>query len=137
MFLSIDASSGLPIYRQLMEQVRRMVAAHTLKVGERLPSVRDLSATLHINPLTVAKAYQELERAGDVEMRRGLGVFVARTQPIPLGPTRAAARTRAVHPTAERLVLEAMQAGLSARELTETVNEIWSQVQPATAKGRR
>jgi GntR family transcriptional regulator len=76
MFLPIDPSSGLPVYRQIMEQVRRMVVAGRLGAGEKLPSVRDLALTLGINPLTVGKAYGELERDGVVEMRRGLGVFV-------------------------------------------------------------
>src|SRR2546423_7716148 len=110
MFLPVDPSSGLPIYRQVSDQVRRMIAAGSLKPGDRLKSVRELSAELAINPLTVAKAYGELEREGLVEMRRGMGVFVARAA----APGRAlSTRIAAVRPAAERFVLEALQAGLS------------------------
>src|SRR5918911_3016488 len=112
MFLPIDPSSGLPIYRQIYDQVRRMIAAGTLKAGDRLMSVRELSATLAINPLTVAKAYGELEREGLVEMRRGLGVFVARSA----APVRALSAKRAAgRAAAERFALEAAQAGVGAR----------------------
>ena len=81
MFIPIDPSSGLPIYRQIMDQLRRMIASGALQPGDRVPSVRDLSASLRINHLTVGKAYGELEREGLLEKRRGLGVFVAQPDP--------------------------------------------------------
>src|SRR3954462_5683590 len=104
MFLPIDPSSGLPIYRQIFDQVRRMIAAGSLKTGDRLMSVRELSSTLAINPLTVTKAYGELEREGLVEMKRGLGVYVARP-PAPVRPL--SAKRAAGRAAAERFVLEA------------------------------
>jgi GntR family transcriptional regulator len=124
MFLPVDPSSGLPIYRQIYDQVRRMIAAGTVKAGDRLMSVRELSAVLAINPLTVAKAYGELEREGLVEMRRGLGVFVARAAT----PVRALSAKRAAgRAAAERFALEAAQAGLDAREACRLVAECWPQ----------
>ena len=141
MFLPVELSSGLPIYRQLMEQVRRMLAAGSLRPGDKLPSVRELSANLRINPLTAAKAYQELEHAGLVEMRRGLGVFVAagaRASPVngAAGRTAAAdlepARGQAVAASAERLVLEAVQAGLGRDEILALVKQVWNQVRKGT-----
>ena len=110
MFLPLDPSSGLPIFRQIMEQVRRMLAAGTLRPGERLDSVRDLAARLQVNPLTVGKAYQQLEREGLIEMRRGLGMFVAARS----GDDRA--QQQAVERTAQRLAVEAAQAGLTPRQ---------------------
>lgn len=124
MFLPIDTASGLPIYRQIIDQVRRMVASGLLHPGEKLDSVRDLSATLGINSLTVAKAYQELEREGVIEMRRGLGMFVG----SPKGLTSALKSTRrlAVQATADRFVVEALQAGLTRKEALRLIAQGWS-----------
>jgi GntR family transcriptional regulator len=127
MFLPVDTSSGLPIYRQVFDQVRRMIAAGSLKPGDRLRSVRELSAELAINPLTVARAYTELERQGLVEMRRGMGVFVANAQtPAPL----LSAKLAAVRTAAERFVLEAAQAGLPTSEACRLVTAIWPTTPP-------
>jgi GntR family transcriptional regulator len=123
MFLPIDPSSGLPIYRQIMDQVRRMIAAGSLSAGDRVPSVRDLASTLQINHLTVAKAYSELEREAVLQKRRGLGMFVA--EPVEAGSEPAARRLAALRGTAERLVLEAKQAGLGIAEVQRLVSEHW------------
>ncbi len=103
-----------------MDQVRRMLAAGTLRTGDKIPSVRDLSATLEINPLTVGKAYGELEREGVLEMRRGLGMFVAARKEAGQEARREAARQ-----AAERLALEAAQAGLTLEEAKRLLAEGW------------
>ena len=122
MFLPLDPSSGLPIYRQIVDQVRRMIACGSLRHGDRLSSVRELTALLGINPLTVTKAYGELEREGLVEMRRGLGVYVS----TGTSPLRAMAAKRALmRAAAGRFALEAAQAGLDAREASRLVVECW------------
>lgn len=77
MLLQIDHHSGQPIYRQVIEQIRRQVMAGQLREGEQLPSVRDLAAQLRVNPMTVSKAYSLLEREGLLQRRRGIGLFVA------------------------------------------------------------
>jgi len=77
MWLHIDPSSGTPIYRQIIDQIRQAVASGVLRAGDRLPSVRELAVELAVNPNTIAKAYQELERDGIIETRRGIGTFVA------------------------------------------------------------
>jgi GntR family transcriptional regulator len=76
MFLQIDPSRPLPIFSQIMEGVRLAVATGRVSPGERIPSIRDLAVELRVNPNTVARAYQELERAGLIESRRGMGYFV-------------------------------------------------------------
>jgi GntR family transcriptional regulator len=76
MFIQLNPNSGMPIYRQLFQQLRQRIASGQLAPGEQLPSVRDLSAQLKINPLTAAKVFQHLESEGLVETRRGLGTFV-------------------------------------------------------------
>lgn len=75
-----DTASRTPIYLQLIEQVRRDVALGKLETGTRLPSVRQLSRELVVNPNTIARAYTELDRDGILNTRPGLGVFVAEPQ---------------------------------------------------------
>ncbi|MBI4230998.1 MAG: GntR family transcriptional regulator [Planctomycetes bacterium] len=125
MFLPVDPSSGLPIYRQIVDQVRRMIASGSLHPGERVPSVRDLATTLQINPLTVGKAYGEMEREGVLESRRGLGMFVAVGR---AGGRDGEARRESVRSSADRLVLEAVQAGLARREAFDLLEESWKRL---------
>ena len=77
MFIKINPNSGIPMYRQIMDQIRRAAAVGRLRPGDKLPSVRELSETLEISPITVVKAYNELEHLGAIETRRGRGTFVA------------------------------------------------------------
>ena len=76
MFVHLNPNSGMPIYRQLFQQLRQRIVSGQLASGEQMPSVRDLSAELKINLLTVAKVYQLLESEGLAEIWRGLGMFV-------------------------------------------------------------
>lgn len=78
MLLPPNPSSGVPVYRQLIEQVRHAIETGALRPGEQLPGTRKVAEDLVMNPNTVAKAYQELEHQGVIEMRKGLGAFVAR-----------------------------------------------------------
>ena len=71
-----NASSGVPIYLQLMEQVKHAIETGALRVGDQLPGIRPLAEELVINPNTVAKAYRELEHDGVIELRHGAGAFV-------------------------------------------------------------
>src|SRR5690242_2938135 len=72
-----NPSSGVPIYLQLMEQVKHAIETGALRPGEQLPGIRPLAEELVINPNTVAKAYRELEHEGVIELRQGAGAFVA------------------------------------------------------------
>ncbi len=74
-----NPSSGVPIYLQLMEQVKHAIETGALRPGEQLPGIRPLAEELVVNPNTVAKAYRELEHEGVVELRQGAGAFIART----------------------------------------------------------
>ena len=78
---SIATGSSEPIYRQLVEQVRRLVAGGQLAPGDNLPSVRDVAQSLAVNPMTVSKAYGLLEMEGVLTRRRGLGMAVAERPP--------------------------------------------------------
>jgi GntR family transcriptional regulator len=72
-----NPSSGVPIYLQLMEQVKHSIETGALRPGEQLPGIRPLAEELVINPNTVAKAYRELEHEGIIELRHGAGAFVS------------------------------------------------------------
>jgi GntR family transcriptional regulator len=119
MEFSIDPASRLPIYRQLAQQLREAIARGKLRPEERLPSVRDLSRRLVVNPNTVARVYTELEREGVLNTRPGLGVFVAE-----LGSDLTAkARARKVEELADQLLTEAVHLGFSAEEVTTLVTD--------------
>ena len=77
MLLRPNPSSGVPIYLQLMEQVKHGIETGALRPGEQLPGIRPLAEELVINPNTVAKAYRELEHEGIIELRHGAGAFVS------------------------------------------------------------
>jgi len=76
-FLRPNPSSGVPIYLQLVEQVKHAIETGALRAGEQLPGIRPLAERLVINPNTVAKAYRELEHEGVIELRHGAGAFVS------------------------------------------------------------
>ncbi|MFF8996463.1 GntR family transcriptional regulator [Streptomyces achromogenes] len=75
----IDRGSGVPAYVQILEQTERALRMGTLRVGDKLPTAREVVAAAGINPNTVLRAYRDMERAGLVELRRGLGTFVTRS----------------------------------------------------------
>ncbi len=79
MLFRTNPSSGVPIYLQLMEQVKHAIETGALRPGEQLPGIRPLAEELVMNPNTVAKAYRELEHQGVIELRHGAGAFVSAT----------------------------------------------------------
>jgi len=89
MDLRINFSSGVPIYLQLMEQVKHAVETGAIRGGEQLPTIRKIAEELAMNPNTAAKAYRELEREGVIEVRHGSGAYVAE-------PKTSAAKTAAI-----------------------------------------
>ena len=81
MDLSIDAKSGVPFYRQIIEQVKFAIARGDLQPGDQLPTVRQLAVDLSVNPNTVIRAYRELEIGGVLETQQGSGTFVGQEKP--------------------------------------------------------
>ena len=80
MILQIEHHSGVPIYRQVMDQLRRQIVTGVLNTGDQLESVRDLASRLKVNPMTISKAYSLLEAEGLLERKRGIGIFVAKVK---------------------------------------------------------
>lgn len=106
---SIVPGSSAPIYRQLVDQVRRLVAGGQLAPGDALPSVREVALQLAVNPMTVSKAYGLLELEGVLERRRGVGMLVAERSPDTGALDDRAALLR---PTLERAAREARELEL-------------------------
>jgi GntR family transcriptional regulator len=104
---SIATGSPEPIYRQLVEQVRRLCAGGQLQPGDEMPSVREIAQALALNPMTVSKAYSLLEMEGVLARRRGLGMVVAAS-----ALARPADRASLLRPTLERAAVEARQLEL-------------------------
>jgi GntR family transcriptional regulator len=114
-----DPTSRVPIYRQLIDQVRQSVARGRLRPGTRLPSVRQLSRELVVNPNTVARAYTELERDGVLNTRQGLGVFIAEPQ----ADLSAAARRERFAEALDRFLTEAVHLGFSAEDVVAAITK--------------
>jgi GntR family transcriptional regulator len=114
----VDTASRLPIYQQLAQQVREAIARGDLQPEARLPSVRQLSRELVVNPNTIARAYTELEREGIVTTRPGMGVFVA----PPRNELTKAARDHRLAESLDRWLTEAVHLGYSAEEVIQLVN---------------
>lgn len=117
--LQIDPHSGLPVYRQMMDQIRYYIAAGVLATGDKLPSIRELAKKLSVNPTTVVKAYGELQHEGVIEMRHGSGVFVARAT----SSMSAAAKRKALRRLAIQLAVEARQMGATTELVMKLLAE--------------
>jgi GntR family transcriptional regulator len=98
-----NPSSGVPIYLQLIEQVKHAIATGAVRPGEQLPGIRPLAEELVINPNTVAKAYRELEHEGVIELRQGAGAFVTDNAPSKRDAEKLRAAQSAVAVTIDRL----------------------------------
>lgn len=125
MEFTIQATTGVPIYQQLAEQICAGIARGRLVPDERLPSVRELSQTLVINPNTVARAYTELERQGAVYTRPGMGVFVRSSRPTLSREERQARLQDAV----DKLLIEAVGLGCDSDEVLELIDRRIKQFQ--------
>lgn len=119
--LTVDARSGVPIYQQIVEQVKRSAALGVLQAGEQLPTVKQLALDLTINPNTVARAYRDLEHDGVIETAPGRGSFVK-------GDGEAASTKRAARDVARRAiesaVREAKSMGLSRSDVDDAVGSV-------------
>jgi DNA-binding transcriptional regulator YhcF (GntR family) len=121
--LQIDPADATPIWAQIAEGMRRLVASKALAPGSAVPSVRDLARDLSVNPATVAKAYQRLSDAGVFTVRRGNGTYVA---DFPPGPPRGE-RTRALREAAARYGSLAATLGVSLEEARAELDAAWKE----------
>ncbi len=119
MLLHVNAGDELPIYRQIVRQVADSIAGGRIKPGDQLPSHRDLAAQLVIAPLTVKKAYDELEREGLIETQRGRGTFVRERPPA----TVAAESRERLREAARRLLTQAALCGVPFEDVVRVLEE--------------
>ena|SRR5690606_20806070 len=130
---TLKPHSGVPIYRQLLEQIRRMVASGQLEPGAELPSIRELALKHTINPMTVSKVYTLLEAEGVLERHRGKPMTVAaqRKEKEPL-----AARMKQLDSQLDALVLAARQLEVGVNEVVEALRAKWEVNDDRAARSR-
>ncbi len=117
---SIDLHSGVPVYRQLIDQVRGGIAAGSLSPGDQLPTVRQLAVDLAINPNTVMRAYRELELGGLLETHQGTGTFISNKKL----EKKTAERERQLSQMAGEFAARAGAAGFTLEELIDRLGEL-------------
>jgi GntR family transcriptional regulator len=121
LIFSINTGSSEPIYRQLVEQVKRRIAAGQLSAGQEIASVRELAQSLAVHPMTVSKAYSLLEAQGLLERRRGLSMVVA-AQHTHAEPS--ASRVELLRPTLEKAASESRQLELTSAQALKLFQQI-------------
>jgi GntR family transcriptional regulator len=124
----LDAHSGVPVYRQLIDQVLAAVATGTLRAGNQLPTVRGVAVELAINPNTVSRAYREMEIRGILDTQQGTGTFVAeRMLEIAAGGDDIE-HTRQLNQLVTEFVARAGAGGFTVHELIEALHDLSSEV---------
>jgi GntR family transcriptional regulator len=119
MQIYIQARDGVPIYLQVMQQIKYLIASGRLEPGEELPSIRVLAEQLLVNPNTIARAYRELEVAGVVEKRRTAGTYVAESG----SPLARKERLKLLKERIDQLLVEAFQMGFDLDEVLKQVQQ--------------
>ena len=117
----LNAKSGVPIYRQIQDQIRYGVAAGLLNPGEQLPTVRALAVELSVNPNTVIKAYSELEREGVLIAEQGSGTFVGSHSPAPVPPRERRAMLESL---CGEFLAQAARFGFAADEVVRAIEAL-------------
>lgn len=121
MWFDVNPRSDVPIYQQLVDGVKKAVARGILAPGDKLPSVRELAGRIAINPNTIAKAYQEMEREGIIETLRGRGSFIAEVQARSIDREEKKRRMREM---LEKVLVEAYYMQMEEDEVLAMVEEI-------------
>ncbi|MBN2788733.1 MAG: GntR family transcriptional regulator [Candidatus Delongbacteria bacterium] len=120
-YFQIQPSSGIPIYKQIVDQVERLVASGSLSPGDEMPSVRKVAVHFEVNPMTVSKAYSMLETSNILERRRGMGMFVASNSE---NAKSVKERIELIKPVLEDVAEQAKQLGLPNYKVIELLNKI-------------
>ena len=134
--LRISASSGVPVYLQLEQQITQAIASGLLSAGDPLLSVRKMAAELRINPNTVARAYQNLERDGVIRTVPGGGTFVGDLTAVGQGLLKSE-KLRRLRPLADQLVIEAAQLMVTPEDLHKLVDTALNAQQASLSRKSR
>src|SRR6516164_1753714 len=130
MHIHLNTGDGVPIYQQIVNQVKYLVAAGRLEPGQELPPIRVLAEQLLINPNTVARAYRELESAGVVEKRRTAGTYVSEAG----SPLARRERLKILTERVDLLLVEARHLGIPLNEVVELIGRRNEAMQPGGEK---
>ncbi len=133
MLIRIEASSGIPITRQIVDGVRTQCAAGNLRPGDRLPSVRELARQLAVNQNTILRAYERLTAEGVLELRHGEGTFVADFRAAP----QLRREKTQLQEEADRLVRRAFALGLTEKETRELLADAFQRATKNPTTGGR
>lgn len=125
MLIELDKHSGVPIFRQIMEQVTQHVLTGQLAEGAQLVTVRELAAQLKVNPMTVSKAYSLLELAGLVHKQRGIGLFVSR----PNSELKRKAKLAIIEKMVRKTALHAHQLDLPETEVQALFSKVYREIE--------
>jgi len=117
----LNDTSGIPVYLQLKEQILHAISRGSLKIGDQLPTVREVAVDLSINPNTVNRAYAELERDGYLTSRRGRGTFIAETRTAVKG---AATHHDRLDDVARRALEEGRSFGFTVDDLIDALHRV-------------
>lgn len=131
--LRVDPADAVPIWKQIEHGVRRLVASGALGPGDVVPSVRDLSKDLRVNPMTVSKAYQHLVDAGVLAVKRGEGTYVADAPPA----LARGERQRILKEAAGRYATVAVTIGAERAEALEEIDGAWTRLVKGAKGGAR
>jgi GntR family transcriptional regulator len=120
--LSIDSNSAVPIFQQIADEIRRAIAAGVYQPGEPIPSIRATSLKMTVNPNTVQRAYEQLEREGLVQARKGLGLFVTNK-----GVQHAQSKSESALTAAfAQAIRSALAAGMPPQRVAELYAAAWN-----------
>lgn len=122
--LKIDLRSRTPIYEQIIESVKELVVKEILTPGEKLPSVREMAKEMTLNPNTVQKSYQELERQGIIYTVRGKGTFISEDVKI----KDKTAKIETLMENIRKLIIEALYLEMSKEELLDRMGKIYDEI---------
>ena len=129
--ITINLTDGVPIYRQIVNQVKYLVASGLLQPGEELPPIRTLALQLKVTPNTIVKAYGDLEIAGVIHKRQGSGTFVSEGRPQQVALRE---RRRLIEQRIDALLAEAHQLNFTADDILRMVRERKAEMDGSTAE---
>ncbi|MBM7097407.1 MULTISPECIES: GntR family transcriptional regulator [Alteribacter] len=124
MYFNIDPKKNVPLYEQIIHQVKEMCAKGLLKPEEKLPSVRELSSQIVINPNTVSKAYKELERQGVIMTIRGRGTFISEDFHFTHDPRKSEAIKQAL----KQAVIDSHYVGIEKEQVESWIEEFYQEI---------
>ena len=128
MDIIINVADGVPIYRQIINQIKYLIASGLLRTDEELPPIRTLALQLRVTPNTIVKAYDELEKSGLLHKRRGAGTYVSEGRPM----LADVERQRIIEQRIDALLAEAHQLSFTTEEILQMVRERRAAMEPGS-----